>query len=56
MTASIQARDTAGNWRTYSSCPNGGQFVLQAMRSLQAFYPNFRIRAVDQDGRIIDFL
>ena len=56
MTAHIQARDTSGNWRTYSTTINGGQYVLLAMKSLQAIYPNFRIRAVDDAGRVIDYL
>jgi hypothetical protein len=52
----IQAQDTSGNWRTYLNVMNQSQRILSEMRSLQSRYPNYRIRAVDQNGRIVDIL
>lgn len=52
----IQARDTSGNWRTYSLVMNQSQRILSEMKSLQSRYPDYRIRAVDKDGRVVDLL
>jgi hypothetical protein len=52
----IQAQDTSGNWRTYLNVINQSQRIYSEMRSLQSRYPNYRIRAVDQNGRIVDIL
>ena len=51
----IKARDPSGNWRTYLTVMGAGR-VLGEMHSLQSRYPDYRIRAVDSDGRIIDIL
>jgi len=52
----IQARDTSGNWRTYCLVMNQSQRILAEMKSLQSRYPNYRIRAVDHSGRVVDAL
>jgi hypothetical protein len=52
----IQAQDTTGNWRTYLIVANQSQRILSEMKSLQSRYPDYRIRAIDSDGRIIDIL
>jgi hypothetical protein len=52
----IQAQDTTGNWRTYLIVKNQSQRILSEMRSLQSRYPNYRIRAIDNDGRVVDIL
>jgi len=52
----IQLQDASGNWRTYSIVMNFSQRVLSEMRSLQSRYPNYRVRAVDNDGRVVDIL
>jgi len=52
----IQAQDTTGNWRTYSIVINQSQRILSEMRSLQSRYPDYRIRAIDSDGRVVDIL
>ena len=54
----IQAQDLSGNWRTYhtTSLIGNSQRILSEMKSLQERYPNYRIRAVDQNGRIVDIL
>jgi hypothetical protein len=52
----IQARDTTGNWRTYLIVMNNSQRIFSEMQALQRRYPDYRVRAVDRDGRIIDSL
>jgi hypothetical protein len=53
----IQAQDTTGNWRTYHvTNTNNLQLVLAEMKSLKSQFPNFRVRAVDRTGRLIDLL
>ena len=52
----IQAQDTSGNWRTYSIVMNNSSRILDEMKSLQSRYPNYRVRAVDQSGRVVDIL
>jgi hypothetical protein len=54
--AYIQAQDTSGNWRTYLVVQNNSQRILSEMRSLQSRYQNYRIRAVDENDRVIDIL
>ena len=56
MNVQIQAQDTTGNWRTYSNCANNSQRILAEMHSLKSRMPNFRVRCVDYNGRIIDIL
>ena len=52
----IQAQDTSGMWRTYHVTMNDSQRILAEMRSIQSRYPNYRVRAVDQNGRVVDIL
>jgi hypothetical protein len=52
----IQAQDTSGMWRTVQYTQNQPQRILAAMKSVQSCYTNYRVRAVDQSGRIVDIL
>jgi hypothetical protein len=52
----IQAQDTTGNWRTYLIVMNSPQRITSEMKSLQSRYPDYRIRAIDSNGRIVDIL
>jgi hypothetical protein len=52
----IQVQDTTGNWRTYSITQNISAMIVMAMRSLKDQFPDQRVRAVDGNGRIVDFL
>jgi hypothetical protein len=53
----IQVQDTTGSWRTYHITNNtNSQIVLAEMRSLKSRYPDFRVRAVDRTGHLIDLL
>jgi hypothetical protein len=55
-TVHIQAQDPTGNWRTYHTTANEPQRILSEMKTLQSRLPNYRVRAVDQDGRVVDIL
>jgi hypothetical protein len=51
----IQAQDASGNWRTYNVIfQNNSQLILMEMKSLKNQFPEARVRAIDQDGRLID--
>lgn len=52
----IQAQDKSGVWRTYHTTQNNSQRILSEMQSLQRNFPDYRIRAVDQNGRVVDIL
>ena len=52
----IQAQDKSGHWRTYIHTENNSQIILLRMKELQSQFPGFRIRAIDQNGRVIDIL
>lgn len=56
----IQASSRYSDWYTVTNVSDGAnmsaQIVLSYMESAQRMLPNHRIRAVDQDGRLIDKL
>ncbi len=52
----IQVQDTTGNWRTYSVTQNFSTLITEAMRSLKWQFPEQRVRAVDVNGRLVDFM
>ena len=52
----IQAQDKSGNWRTFRVTTNNGQIILKSMKELQATLPEYRIRATDSSGRVVDIL
>ena len=53
----IHVQDESGNWRTYNSImQNNSLLIIMSMRNLKDKFPDKRVRAVDQDGRIIDIL
>ena len=52
----IQAQDISGNWRTYHTTQNQSQKILIEMKTLKRSHPNFRVRAVDKNGRVVDIL
>lgn len=54
--AYIQAEYGAGNWQTLSTVMNDAQIIAHGMRSLAQRMPGNRIRAVDENGRIVDIL
>jgi hypothetical protein len=56
MNVNIQYQDVTGSWYTVSSCLNEGFYIIEAMKSASNFYPGCRIRAIDENGRIVDLL
>lgn len=53
----VQFQDNSG-WRNCVtlSASNGPERLLQEMKSAQSCYPGYRIRVVDDNGRLIDSL
>lgn len=56
MNIEIQAQDHSGIWRTYVTVWNNSQRILEEMRQVKSMFPDYRVRAIDEDGRIVDIL
>jgi hypothetical protein len=53
----IQVQDISGNWRTYNVIMSATSMQIQmAMKQLKDQFPEQRIRAVDDNGRLVDLL
>lgn len=52
----IQYQDYSGTWVTVQTVDNEPIRILEAMKSLKVSMPDRRIRAVDDNGRLIDFM
>lgn len=53
----IQVQDFTGNWKNASILiVNDSQRILHEMRNVQMSSPNMRVRAVDENGRLLDML
>ena len=52
----IQYQDVLGNWITSITVPNEPPVILSGMKGVAVLYPGKRVRAVDQDGKLIDIL
>jgi len=52
----IQYQDALGNWIISMTVPNEPPVILSGMMSVAALCRGWRVRAVDQDGRLIDLL
>lgn len=53
----IQIQDETGNWRTYNTIMlNSPPLIISSMKQLKDQFPDKRVRAIDQDGRVIDIL
>jgi hypothetical protein len=50
----VQIQDYSKNWLTVSRVVNNLQRIAFEMRSVQSRYPDRRVRAVDDNGRLID--
>lgn len=55
--ARIQAQDESGSWvgATQVAMISPGA-IRSEMESMKRQYPNSRVRAIDEDGNIVDFL
>lgn len=56
MNTSIQYQDYTGVWVTVTTMDYEPVSVLQEMKALKALLGDRKVRAVDEDGRLIDFL
>jgi hypothetical protein len=54
--AAIEYQDPLGNWITVVTAPNQPPLILNGMKSVGVLCPGKRVRAVDQDGKLIDIL
>jgi hypothetical protein len=52
----VQAQDTVGVWRTYTITANDPILILTSMRSLKTRFPEYRVRTIDSNGRVVDIL
>jgi hypothetical protein len=55
-TAHIERQDASGVWRRVSTTRNDLQYILKRMQEVKASFPHMRVRAVDDDGKLIDIL
>lgn len=51
----VQYQDSTGNWRAASYTASTNNLIFE-MKNAQQAYPNSRIRAVDENDRIVDIL
>lgn len=52
----VDIGNPAGSWRTMNTVMNNAQIIAHAMQSLSNMQPGKRIRAVDENGRVVDML
>ena len=52
--AQIQYQDISGNWRSHSFISPNDTNIRLRMKDVKQSYPNFKIRAVDSDNRVLD--
>lgn len=53
----IQFQDVTGNWVTATTgVVNNPQIIMNRMRDVKMIYPDKRVRAIDNAGRIVDML
>lgn len=54
--AHIQFQQISGNWVTVTTTMNESTVILNQMQSLKASMPECRVRAIDDQGRLLDML
>ena len=52
----IQVQDNVGTWRTYHTTFNDSQLILMRMKEQKNIFPDKRVRAVDENGRLLDMM
>lgn len=52
----IQIQSEDGNWQTYVTTENQPPVITNEMQELKRRYPEKRVRAIDESGRLVDFL
>ena len=56
MNVNIQYQDVGGSWYTVLVTENESPRILMGMRTVKQQYPDSRVRAVDENGRVVDIL
>jgi hypothetical protein len=56
MNIFIQYQDVTGSWYTVMSVDNQDNRIIAGMRTVKHQYPDSRVRAVDENGRVVDIL
>ena len=56
MNVNIQYQDVTGSWYTVQVTENEPPRILMAMKSVSRQHPGCRIRAIDENVRIVDIL
>jgi hypothetical protein len=52
----VHIQDYGASWLTVSHVANDLQRIGFEMRSVQSRYPDHRVRAVDESGRLVDLV
>ena len=56
MNIFIQYQDITGSWYTVMSVDNQDNRIIAGMNTVKSQYPDSRVRAVDENGRVVDIL
>jgi hypothetical protein len=54
--AEIQVQDLDGNWHTLTVTNNLAPLIENAMRDAKMKFPDRRVRAIDEHGRLLDMM
>lgn len=53
----VQMQDSSGNWRTINTLfVTAPAAITSSMNEVARNYPGSRVRAIDENGRIVDML
>jgi hypothetical protein len=52
----IQVQEGMNGWRTIEQVDNDPNVIYLTMEDVASSYPNYRVRAVDVSGNIVDML
>lgn len=52
----IQVQEGVAHWRNIKSIVNNTGMISMSMMEVSQMYPQYRVRAVDQNGRLLDMI
>ena len=52
----IQVKQASGNWVTAYIVLNNDPIIENGIRNAQQAYPGYRIRVIDDEGRLVDIV
>ena len=52
----IQVQEGVSHWRNIKSVANNSGIISMSMMEISQLYPQYRVRAVDNTGRLLDML